>query len=184
VACVQGFVVSRVEISLSCCIWIYTRWMIFSLDSNQDTTTCFQVSILFRDFSSSQHFSSLVARFPAIQTISLSIHSQRSPLVIPTTQHNSFLLGISKSKKLYAQFLILHFHIILLASQHMKAASNRPHRSLLRLLLAQRRVPLINQPSPRFRENITDLAAAYTTPLSHTFQRYRLTDSFTDSQRV
>jgi hypothetical protein len=158
VACVQGFVVSRVEISLSCCIWIYTRWITFSLDSIQDTTTLFSsINIIFGISHPPNTPLPLLPGPQRYKPSSLSIHSQRSPLVISTTQHNPFLLGISKSEKLCAQFPILHFHIILLASQHMKAASNRPHRSLLRLFLAQRRVPLINQPSPRFRENMTVL---------------------------
>jgi hypothetical protein len=91
----------RVEISLSCCIWIYKPRVTLSFDSNQDITTSFLESTLSREFASSRYFSSLVAWSPAIQAISLSTHSPHSPLVIPTVQHNLSLPQISKIEELY-----------------------------------------------------------------------------------
>ena len=114
------------EIFLSCCIWIYIRVLYFRLDLSQNTTTGFL------EFAPSQFFSSLVARFPVIQAISLSTYSPRSPLVIPThTKHSITQSFPSRNVHIKEAVCSIHdtsIHIILLASRHMKAASNRPYR--------------------------------------------------------
>jgi hypothetical protein len=168
--------------SLSCCIWIYIRRVAFSLGSNQEIhLLCFQESTLSRGFSSSHYFSSLAARYPTMQAISLSItlHEDcESP-----QQHNTILSRIARSKKLYCSIHNTSLHIILLGSQHMKAASSRPHRhssgpfSLNNVSLS----PTNHRLDSETTCWCDGPAAAYTTPLSLTFQRYRLAYFFTDS---
>ena len=84
---------------MSCCIfrWVRIKKHIYFVFKNQHCLG---------DFSSSHYFSSLAARHPTMQAISLPItlHADcESP-----QQHNTILSRIARSKKSYAQFIILH----------------------------------------------------------------------------